>query len=58
MLLIHLHRCLDGIRQMLARARERRQLCELLQHDTRLLKDMGITWNEAMHEASKPFWRK
>ena len=34
-------------------ARERRRLLEL---DPRLLKDVGLTPEQAWHEASRPFW--
>lgn len=37
------------------RARERRQL---LQMSDRLLKDIGISRVDAVHEADKPFWRR
>lgn len=36
------------------RARDRR---ELLRLDTRLLRDIGVTADEARCEAAKPFWR-
>lgn len=36
------------------RARDRR---ELLRLDTRLLRDIGVTADEARCEATKPFWR-
>jgi uncharacterized protein YjiS (DUF1127 family) len=36
------------------RWRERRRLEEMTDRD---LRDMGITRHEALHEASKPFWR-
>ena len=38
------------------RSRERRELCELLTDD-RLLADIGITRDQALREAAKPFWR-
>lgn len=37
------------------RARQRR---ELLWLDERLLRDIGITADEARREAAKPFWRE
>lgn len=36
------------------RARERRHLAEMSDH---LLKDLGISRNDARREAEKPFWR-
>jgi len=42
------------VRDWIARARQRRQLLEL---DTRLLRDIGMTADEARHEARKPFWQ-
>jgi len=38
----------------IARARQRRQLLEL---DTRLLRDIGMSADQARHEARKPFWQ-
>jgi uncharacterized protein YjiS (DUF1127 family) len=37
-----------------ARQRQRRALREL---DARLLRDIGLTRQEALREGSKPFWR-
>jgi uncharacterized protein YjiS (DUF1127 family) len=42
------------LRLWLRRARERR---ELLRLDPRLCRDIGVTVDEARHEAAKPFWR-
>jgi uncharacterized protein YjiS (DUF1127 family) len=38
----------------LARRRSRRTLAVL---DAHLLRDLGLTYEAALHEASKPFWR-
>lgn len=38
----------------LARRRSRQSLAVL---DTHLLRDLGLTQDEALHEARKPFWR-
>ena len=35
----------------------RRSRILLSQFDDRLLKDVGLTYYEAEHEANKPFWR-
>ena len=37
-----------------ARANERRHLAEM---DPRILADIGLNRADALHEASKPFWR-
>jgi uncharacterized protein YjiS (DUF1127 family) len=40
------------------RAQTRRALRELAHHDRRLLADIGLTPDDALREASKPFWRR
>lgn len=42
----------------LARSRQRRHLRELAQWDDHLLKDIGVSREAALREATKPFWRK
>ena len=37
------------------RAQQRRQLATM---DDRLLRDIGISRLDALHEANKPFWRR
>jgi uncharacterized protein YjiS (DUF1127 family) len=37
-----------------ARSRQREALSEL---DDRLLEDIGVTWQQANAEATKPFWK-
>ncbi|HEX5078754.1 MAG TPA: DUF1127 domain-containing protein [Geminicoccaceae bacterium] len=49
-----IERAVDALLTWHERAQMRRQLLML---DDRLLKDIGITRLEAMHEAEKPFWR-
>jgi len=39
------------------RSRQRRQLGELAELNDYLLKDIGVSREEAMREAAKPFWR-
>jgi uncharacterized protein YjiS (DUF1127 family) len=39
------------------RSRQRRQLGELAELNDCLLKDIGVSREEAMREAEKPFWR-
>jgi uncharacterized protein YjiS (DUF1127 family) len=39
------------------RSRQRRRLAELAEVDNYLLKDIGVSQDEAWREAAKPFWR-
>ena len=39
------------------RSRQRSQLGELAELNDYLLKDIGVSREEAMREAAKPFWR-
>ena len=39
------------------RSRQRRQLGELAYLNNYLLKDIGLSQEEALREAAKPFWR-
>jgi uncharacterized protein YjiS (DUF1127 family) len=39
------------------RSRQRRQLGELAELNNHLLKDIGVSQEEALREAAKPFWR-
>jgi uncharacterized protein YjiS (DUF1127 family) len=39
------------------RSRQRRRLAELAEVDNYLLKDIGVSQDEALREAAKPFWR-
>jgi uncharacterized protein YjiS (DUF1127 family) len=39
------------------RSRQRRQLGELAELNSYLLKDIGVSREEAMREAEKPFWQ-
>ena len=41
------------------RSRQRRALREIVERsDLHLLKDIGVTQEEALREADKPFWRR
>jgi uncharacterized protein YjiS (DUF1127 family) len=41
-----------------ARSRQRRALREIAEHNNfHLLKDIGVSQEEALREADKPFWR-
>ena len=43
----------------LARSRQRRALREIAErNDFHLLKDIGVSQEEALREADKPFWRR
>lgn len=42
------------LREALRRRRSRRWLADL---DANALKDIGVSWSEAEHEANKPWWR-
>jgi uncharacterized protein YjiS (DUF1127 family) len=45
------------LRVWIVRSRQRRALSRLLD-DRDLLKDIGVSQEEALHEAEKPFWRR
>lgn len=49
-----LQRALSALRLLRQRQNTRRQLLEL---DLRALRDIGVTREQALHEAGKPFWR-
>ena len=43
----------------IARSRQRRALREIAEsNDFHLLKDIGVSQEEALREAEKPFWRR
>jgi uncharacterized protein YjiS (DUF1127 family) len=45
--------------QWFARSRQRRALREIAErNDIHLLKDIGLSQEEALREADKPFWRR
>jgi uncharacterized protein YjiS (DUF1127 family) len=47
------------IRQWVARSQQRRALREIAERtDDHLLKDIGVSQEEAFREADKPFWRR
>jgi uncharacterized protein YjiS (DUF1127 family) len=41
----------------IGRSRQRKRLGELAEVDNYLLKDIGVSQDEALREAAKPFWR-
>ena len=45
------------IRQWIARARQRRALAEMAELNDHLLKDIGLSKDEALREATKWFWQ-
>jgi uncharacterized protein YjiS (DUF1127 family) len=46
------------IRLWIARSRQRRHLAALVTWDDHLLKDIGVSRDDALREAAKPFWQK
>jgi uncharacterized protein YjiS (DUF1127 family) len=50
--------CRRTIARWIARSRQRHALREIAEsHDFHLLKDIGVSQEEAFREADKPFWR-
>lgn len=49
--------CLRTVAAWIVRSGERRALHELAE-DRRLLSDVGLTREQALHEAHKAFWRR
>ena len=49
--------CLDTVATWMARADQRRAL-RYLAEEGRLLSDVGLTRQQALQEAGKPFWRR
>jgi uncharacterized protein YjiS (DUF1127 family) len=50
--------CRRTIARWIARSRQRRALREIAErNDFHLLKDIGVSQEEAFREADKPFWR-
>ena len=48
-----------SVTRWIARSRQRRALREIAEsNDFHLLKDIGVSQEEALHEAEKPFWRR
>src|SRR5262249_27071297 len=45
------------IERWIARSRQRRALGKLVERDDYLLKDIGVSPEEARREATKPFWQ-
>jgi uncharacterized protein YjiS (DUF1127 family) len=52
-----LHACLSTIAAWIVRSSQRRALRELAQ-DRCGLSDIGLTREQALREATKPFWRR
>jgi uncharacterized protein YjiS (DUF1127 family) len=51
-------RCRRAVARWIARSRQRRALREIAEaNDIHLLKDIGVSREEAFREADKPFWR-
>jgi uncharacterized protein YjiS (DUF1127 family) len=51
-----LNACLNTVAAWIVRSAQRRALRDLAQ-EGRLLSDIGITREQALSEATKPFWR-
>lgn len=49
--------CLNAVAAWIVRSGQRRALRELAQ-EKRLLADIGLTREQALDEAAKPFWRQ
>jgi len=50
---------IDGETKVAVAARQRRALREIAErNDFHLLKDIGVSQEEALREAEKPFWRR
>jgi uncharacterized protein YjiS (DUF1127 family) len=45
------------IHTWIERSRQRQALRKLAERDDYLLKDIGVSQAEALHEAAKPFWK-
>lgn len=53
-----IRRCRSTIARWIVRSRQRRALREIAErNDLHLLKDMGVSQEEAFREANKRFWR-
>ena len=51
-------RCQRTVARWVARSRQRRALREIAEGNNRhLLKDIGVSQEQAFREADKPFWR-
>jgi uncharacterized protein YjiS (DUF1127 family) len=51
-------RWLSSVRLMTERYRQRRALFNLIEADTHLLNDIGLSRHDALREATKSFWRR
>ena len=49
---------MDTVRAWSARSNERRALRELTELGDHVLKDIGISREQALREAAKPFWQR
>jgi uncharacterized protein YjiS (DUF1127 family) len=49
--------CLSTVGAWILRCAERRALCELAE-DGRQLRDAGLSREQVLREAAKPFWRR
>jgi len=52
-----LERLGEAVSKIWRMAERRRQRLALLELDSRLLRDIGLTRSEVRHECTKPFWQ-
>jgi uncharacterized protein YjiS (DUF1127 family) len=52
------NRWFDVVRNWNARSRQRMALADLAEQDERMLRDIGVTRDEALREAGKAFWQR
>ena len=51
-------RCIRAVAIWIERSRQRRAIKELARLNSRYLEDIGVSKDEALREASKPFWQR
>lgn len=51
-------KCIRAVAIWIERSRQRRAIKELAGLNSRYLQDIGVSKEEALREASKPFWRR
>ena len=51
-------KCIRAVAIWIERSRQRRAIKELARLNNRYLEDIGVSKDEALREASKPFWKR
>ena len=51
-------KCIRAVAIWIERSRQRRAIKELARLNNRYLADIGVSKDEALREASKPFWQR